>query len=183
MKPYDYAQRDGVHEISWLEFYELAKKLAEGLAAHQPDVIIGVARAGLFPATAVACMLRRELFPVRITRRLDDEVVYDLPVWKTKVPSDVAGKVVAVVDEIADSGQTLALVAEAVEQAGASKVITACLVSHSWAEPSPDLRAVVSDALVIFPWDQQVFLDGKWQPHPEIVSAMEAQAAVDTNNK
>jgi len=27
----------------------------------------------------------------------------------------------------------------------------------------------------LFPWDQQVFLDGKWQLHPEIVTALEAQ--------
>ena len=31
--------------------------------------------------------------------------------------------------------------------------------------------------LVIFSWDQQVLIDGTWQPHSEIVAAIEAQSA------
>jgi hypoxanthine phosphoribosyltransferase len=183
MKSYDYAHRDGVHTLTWGDFYSLAQGLAEGLAAHGPQAIVGIARAGLFPGTAVACMLRRELYPVRITRRLNDEVVYDVPVWKTPLPPDIAGKVIAVVDEIADSGETLALVAEAAKREGAKQVITACLVSHSWASPAPDLSALVSDALVIFPWDRLVFQDGEWAPHPEIISALEAQGGTDKKSE
>jgi hypothetical protein len=175
MQSYNYAHREGVYNITWDGFYTLAKQLAEGLASHHLEAIVGVARAGLFPATALACMLRRELYPTRITRRLNDRVVYEKPVWKTPISPEVAGKVVAVVDEIADTGETLAMVAAAVQQAGARRVVTACLVSHSWANPAPDLSAMVSDALVLFPWDQVVLVDGQWAPHPEIVAALEAQ--------
>ena len=172
---YDYATRKGVDEISWERFAELARVLAEKLATRQVEVVVGTARAGLFPATAVACSLRRELYPVRITRRLNDEVVYDKPVWKVDVAPDVAGKVVVVVDEIADTGETLALVAERVREKGATEVITATLISHSWAKPMPDATALVTDALVLFPWDREVWLDGRWQPHPELASALNAQ--------
>ncbi len=175
MQSYDYAHREGVYNLSWDGFHSLAKQLAEGLATYRPEAIVGVARAGLFPATAVACMLRRELYPTRLTRRVNDEVVYEKPVWITPVSPEVASKVVAVVDDIADSGETLAMVAEAVRKEGARQVVTACLVSHSWADPAPDLSAMVSDALVLFPWDQRVYVDGQWRPHPEIVAALEAQ--------
>ncbi|MGH2600153.1 MAG: hypothetical protein ACRDJ9_12305, partial [Dehalococcoidia bacterium] len=60
MQSYDYANRQGVHPISWEEFAALSSRLAEGLAPEAIDLILGVARAGLFPATAVACALRRE---------------------------------------------------------------------------------------------------------------------------
>ncbi len=176
MRSYDYAHRSGVRPLSWEDFAHLAARLAERLAVDQPQVVVGVARAGLFPATAVACSLRRELYPARLTRRLNDEVVYPAPVWKTPVSPDVAGKVVAVVDEIADSGQTLALVAEQARLLGAAKVITASLVCHTWASPAPDVSALVTDAFVIFPWDRQVLVDGLWQPHPEIVAGLAAQA-------
>ena len=137
--------------------------------------VVGVARTGLFPATAVACMLRCEFYPVRLTRRANDRVVSNRPIWKAPVPNAVQGQRVAVIDEIADTGETLALVAEEVRARGAADVVTACLVAHSWANPMPDLVAVVSDALVLFPWDRQVYAEGRWEPHPELVAALAAQ--------
>ncbi len=161
MQSYDYAHRQGVHEVSWDGFARLAASLAESLACEEIDLILGIARAGLFPAKAVACALRRELFPVRLTRRLNDRVVYPVPVWKAPVPAEVAGKAVVVIDEIADTGETLRLVADEARRLGASRVLTATLVSHSWATPPPAVTALVSDALVLFPWDQRVLIDGE----------------------
>jgi hypoxanthine phosphoribosyltransferase len=175
MKSYDYARREGVRPVTWQEFVALTARLAEALDQAGVQVIVGIARAGLLPATVASCMLRRELYPVRVSRRVDDQVCFDSPVWRVPVPPHVAGKVVAVVDEIADTGETLALVAGSVQDQGASRVITACLVSHSWADPAPAFSALVSDALIIFPWDRQVLIDGRWQPHPEVVAALAAQ--------
>ena len=176
MKSYDYAHRFGVRQISWDDFSSLAKILAELSEPFHPQLVLGVARAGLFPATAVACSLRCELFPIRLTRRLNDEVVYEKPVWKTPVPQDVTGKIVIVVDEIADTGETLALVAERAIAFGAAQVVTACLVSHSWSDPAPQISSLVSDELIIFPWDQQVLVGEKWITHPEIDLALKAQS-------
>ena len=176
MKSYDYAYRFGVREITWNDFANLAARLAELIEPFQPQVILGIARAGLFPATAVACSLRRELFPIRLTRRMNDEVLYDRPVWKVPVPQDVAGKIIAVIDEIADTGQTLAMAADRATELGALQVITACLVSHSWAVPAPQVSALVSDEFVIFPWDQKVLDGGKWIIHPEINAGLKAQS-------
>jgi len=175
MKSYDYSHRKGVKEISWNRFASLAARLAEQLAAQEIEVVVGIARAGLFPATAVACALRKELFPVRITRRLNDLVVYQQPVWKVDVSKEVEGKVVVVVDEIADTGETLRLVAQRACEQGAKRVLTACLVSHSWANPAPDHVALVTDTLVIFPWDKQVYQGGQWQVNPELAWALKLQ--------
>ncbi len=175
MQSYDYAHRTGVEEISWPRFAELAATLAEGLATFNVDAIVGIARAGLFPATTVACALRRDLYPVRVTRRKNDHVVHVQPVWKVDVSPEVAGKIVAVVDEMADTGATLALVAARVATFGAARVITASLVAHSWAQPKPDVAALITDALVIFPWDRQVYINGEWRAHPELVEARRLQ--------
>lgn len=175
MLSYDYSRRQGVLEISWQDFGELARRLVEKLAPCQPQAIVGNARAGLFPATAAACMLRCELYPARLTRRLNDEVVSTEPRWITPVSPEVAGKVVAVVDEIADSGATLHLLAQAVRLLGARQVISACLVSHSWANPAPEVTVLVTDELVLFPWDRQVYQAGCWQEHPELAAALKLQ--------
>lgn len=173
MKPYDYAQRDGVMSISWERFGELVRTLAERLAAEGTDLVVGVARSGLLPATAVASALRRDLVPVQLTRRVDDAVVHESPVWKAPVPATVSGRVVAVVDEMADSGETLRVAADAVRDAGARRVVTASLVAHTWAEPAPDVVALTSDALVLFPWAHQVFVDGRWRTHPDLEPSLD----------
>ena len=176
MQSYDYAHRSGVEAITWDRFAELARTLVEKLAPFNIDAVVGTARAGLFPATAVCLMLRRELYPARVSRRVNDEVKFQHPQWIVDVAADVKDKVVAVVDEIADTGETLALVAERVKERGAKQVITAALVAHSWANPMPDVVALTTDALVLFPWDEQVYIDGQWQPHPELVEALKHQS-------
>ncbi len=177
VRSYDYAHRSGVEAITWERFAELARTLVEKLALFNIDAVVGTARAGLFPATAVCLMLRRELYPARVSRRVNDAVKFQHPQWVVDVAPDVKDKIVAVVDEIADTGETLALVAERVKERGAKQVVTAVLVAHSWADPMPDVVALISDALVMFPWGEQVYSDGKWQPHPELVEALRHQAS------
>lgn len=175
MKSYDYIHRTGVRRISWADFARLAALLSEGLEPFQPHIILGNAKGGLFPATLVACSLRREFFPIRLTRRINDQVKYEQPVWKVPPPQDVAGNIVAIVDEISDSGNTMAMIADHVIGLGASQVITATLVSHSWAEPAPQVCSLVTDEFVIFPWDRRVLEKGKWRPHPEVAAGLKAQ--------
>ena len=175
MKSYDYEHRVGVTKISWERFVEMSRELAERLAAFEIDAVVGIARAGLFPATAVSCALRRELYPVRVTRRFNDQVAHERPVWKVDVSPEVSGKTVAIVDEIADTGETLRIVAERSRALGAARTVTATLVSHSWAAPAPDVTCLVSDELIIFPWDERVFQGGRWTPHPELVAALGLQ--------
>jgi len=180
MKPYDYAHRKGVHPLTWDDFAALAGALAEKLAPFKPEAIVGVARAGLFPATAAACFLRCELYPARITRRVNDIVVYQSPMWKVPISPEVRGKAVAVVDEMTDTGQTLSLVAEEARRLGARQVITASLVSHSWADPAPQVCPLITDEFVIFPWGERVLEEGKWIRHPEVIAGLKAQRHVST---
>lgn len=177
MQSYDYAHRSGVETITWERFVGLSRMLVEKLAPFNIEAVVGTARAGLFPATAVSLMLRRELYPARVSRRFNDEVKFHHPQWIVDVAADVKDRIVAVVDEIADTGETLAVVAERVKQRGAKQVVTASLIAHSWAEPMPEVVALVSDALVLFPWDEQVYIDGQWQPHPELIEALKHQSS------
>jgi uncharacterized protein len=172
---YDYGRRTGVRELDWDACFDLAAGLAEALEPLHIDAVIGIARAGLIPATTVALCLRRDMFPIRLSRRIKDEVKYDSPVWWIGVPPDVAGLRVAVVDEIVDSGETLEAARRAVIDIGAADVVTACLVQHSWASPPPTFSGLVSDELIIFPWNRRVLHDGTWRPHPELDAALRLQ--------
>ena len=83
------------------------------------------------------------------------------------------------IDEMADRGETLEMVAKRALERGADSVVTASLFAHTWADPMPEEVARVSDALVIFPWDARVLVDGAWQLHPELAQAIALQAAAD----
>ncbi len=176
MQSYDYGHRAGVQSLTYDDIAAMVATLAERLTAAGPvDLVLGVARAGLIPATMLAAALCRDLAPVRLSRREQDEVRHATPVWRVPVPADVAGRHVVVVDEIADTGETLRLVVEQTRERGAVSVRAACLIAHSWAAPMPDAVAAVSDAMVIFPWDRRVLIDGRWQPHPELLAGLQAQ--------
>ena len=179
MHSYDYAHRTGLELITWDRFMGLVRVLVEKLAPFNIGAVVGTARAGLFPATAVCLMLRPELYPARVSRRINDEVKFQHPQWIVDVAADVKDQIVVVIDEIADTGETLAIVAERVKQRGAKQVITAALIAHSWADPMPDVVALITDALVLFPWDEQVYIDGQWQTHPELVEALKHQPNID----
>ncbi|MCX6825758.1 MAG: phosphoribosyltransferase family protein [candidate division Zixibacteria bacterium] len=175
MKSYDYKTRKGIREITWNEFHEICKNLAEQISKTNFDIIVGIARAGLYPATLVAGMLRKEIYPLRVTRRENGHIKYEKPIWIVDASAKVRGKDIIIIDEIADSGETLSIVMERIRAKFAHSVKTAALITHSWANPKPDYFALESDELIIFPWDKSVLVNGEWKLHPEIESALKLQ--------
>jgi hypoxanthine phosphoribosyltransferase len=174
--PYDYSHRDGVRAISWNDFHGICKALALGVRAFDPEAIVAVARGGLYPGTLLSHLLRRELYPVRITRRVADVVVHESPIWIVEPSPLVAGKRVLVVDEIASTGETIAIVAERVRACGATEVRTAVMYAHSWGIERADYVGLVTDALLLNPWDREALTpDGRFDWHPEYRGAFEQQ--------
>jgi hypoxanthine phosphoribosyltransferase len=120
-------------------------------------------------------VLRREFYPIRLTRRVDDAIVHEKPTWLVRPPDKVRGRRILVVDEIVDSGRTIALAADETRALGASEVRTAALYAHSWADPRPDYVALTSDALILNPWDREVLIQGRWATHPELAVVLKQQ--------
>jgi len=83
-KFYSYEKRRGILPISWEDYFGLCKGLALAISAYEPEIILGVARGGLYAATLLSHMLQAELYTIRITRRFKDQVVYDHPLWIVK---------------------------------------------------------------------------------------------------
>jgi hypoxanthine phosphoribosyltransferase len=68
-----------------------------------------------------------------------------------------------IVDEIADSGETLSLVAKRAGEKLARDIKTVALITHSWANPKPDHYVIESDELIIFSWDKFILIEGQWK--------------------
>ncbi|MBI5666369.1 MAG: hypothetical protein HZC41_00055 [Chloroflexi bacterium] len=172
---YDYSRRAGIRPISWNDFHGLCKALAQVVAPFQPEIVLAVGRGGFYPGTLVAHMLQAEIYPVRLSRRVNDVVTYDSPRWLARPPEGVQGKRALVVDEISSTGETLRMVKAEAERLGAANVRCAVLYAHSWGTDAPDYIALISDELLLNPWDREIYQDGRFQFHPEYIGALAQQ--------
>lgn len=145
-------------EIDWAMFGELCRALALKVARdYDPEVIVGIARAGVIPGAVIASILRADFYSLKISRRDDDdEFERARPEIMTAAPHQASGRRVLIVDEITTSGDTLRLALAAVRDVHPEEVRTATSFART-SGYQPDYSALTMDANVIFPWDRKVF--------------------------
>lgn len=157
---------DEVFEINWELFGELCRALALRVARdYEPDVVVGIARAGVVPAGVTASILRTDLFSMTITRKEGGEQIRERPAVLSAAPDALEGKRVLIVDEITSSGETLRMALAAVRGVHPAEVRTATC----FARPGgyrPDYVALETDQELIFPWDRKVFEEGELVVNP-----------------
>ncbi len=173
--PYDYENRSGLLPISWNDFHGLCKGLVVAVALFQPEIILPVGRAGYYPGTLMAHLLQAEIYPVRLSRRVRDVVTYRSPQWLLEPPAVVGHRRVLVVDEICSSGETITMVKQKAFALGAMEVKTAVLYAHTKGVAFPDYIGLISDALILNPWDREIWKDGQFHFNPEYVQALQEQ--------
>jgi hypothetical protein len=88
---------------------------------------------------------------------------------------------VLVVDEISSSGETLRIVRDKLVQLGTQKVRCAVLYAHTWGVEIPDYIGIITDALVLNPWDREILQGGQYIFHPEYRTAL-AQQGLEAEN-
>jgi hypoxanthine phosphoribosyltransferase len=180
--PYDYSTREGILPISWEDFHGICKALALAVSQFQPEIILPVGRAGYYPGTLLAHMLQVEVYPVRLSRRVNDIVKYDSPQWLLEPPAAVATRRVLVVDEISSTGETIRMVRDKAVAMGASSVRSAVLYAHTRGAGVPDYIGLISDALLLNPWDREIVRDGQFIFHPEYGEALARQGLQATSD-
>jgi hypoxanthine phosphoribosyltransferase len=160
-------------EVDWAMFGELCRALALKVADdYSPEIIVGIARAGVIPAAVVASILRLDFYSMKISRKEGDETVRDRPEVMSAAPRQVAGKRVLIVDEITTSGDTLRLALAAVRDAHPSEVRTATSFARRTGY-QPDYSALTMNAEVIFPWDRKVFDGDELVVNPRYVDIID----------
>jgi hypoxanthine phosphoribosyltransferase len=148
-------KKRAVRELGWAAFGEVARAFAGEIAKRfRPDVVVGIAKGGVFAGGAVAAVLGAEFYPVRIEQRRRDAA--PLPGTTVELP-DLTGRRVLVMDDVAQTGATLARARALARKFGAREVRTAVLVMRPRGA-RPDFAAFETDELVLFGWDYQ--LDG-----------------------
>ena len=142
--------------LGWEEFGEAARSLATDVlrSGFRPDVVIAIARGGLLLAGAIAYALGTKAcgsinveFYSGIDERLPEPVLHP-PMLDAPA---LGGKRVLLVDDVSDSGRTLAKVVAIIRDEGA-EVRTATLYTKSHTVLEPDFDHKRTDRWIVFPW-------------------------------
>jgi len=166
--------------VSWNDFHAICKALAVAAATWRTELVLAVGRGGYYPGSLVAHMLQLEIYPVRLSRRVNDIVTFTDPHWIVEPPASVHGQRVLIVDEMCSSGQTLTMVKTRADELGAAETRTAVLFAHTWGASVPDAIGLITDALVLNPWDREILRNGSFIVHPEYAEALRRQGVEST---
>jgi len=142
--------------VSWDDLDALVGVIAERLAGRTFDVLLAITRGGMVPAGMLAYRLGLRDILVAAVEYYDDTGKPGPHPTFFQFPADplLRGRRVLIVDEVWDSGTTIAAVTERVRQAGGDPV-TAVLhykPTHSVVTGVPDVSAVETDAWVVYPF-------------------------------
>lgn len=67
------------------------------------------------------------------------------------------------------------MVKKRVAELGAAAIRSAVLYAHTWSTDVPDYIGLITDALVLNPWDRELLRDGIFHFHPEYADALAQQ--------
>lgn len=152
----------GVLEIDWPLFGELCRALALKVAKdYDPEIILGIAKAGVIPGVVVASILQRDFASMVVTRKNGES----LPVLVSGPPPSVKGRRVLIVDETCDTGHTIRLALNEVKSAKPAEVRTA--VSFKTGAYEPDFHSFETDKYIILPWDREIVEGGQLVTRPD----------------
>jgi hypoxanthine phosphoribosyltransferase len=144
-------------DVTWEDLDRLVAELAERLAAAPaPDVVLAISRGGLVPAGMLGYRMGWRDMLLAAVVAYDDESGFRGSAEFLQFPRDeqLAGKTVLVIDEVWDSGTTIAAVSKGIRDAGGTPV-TAVLhykPGKSRVEMTPDHFVVETDAWVVYPF-------------------------------
>jgi len=158
-----------VLEVDWPFFGELCRGLALKVwKDYQPDLVVGIARAGVIPGAVVASILRTDFASIILRRSREGEA----PSLISRPTQSPKGRHVLLVDSTCESGDTIRLALSVMKEEGARTVKTAVAIRTG--EFRVDFEAMANPAFVILPWDHDVIEDGRIVVRPDYAEALRA---------
>jgi len=132
-----------------------AKDLADKIRASgfQPDTIVAILRGGVVIARLLSDFLDvRDIRSIRVIH-YDALEVKERAVVVEPLPTRVDGKKVLIVDDVADTGESLIVAKEHILERGASEVKVATMHYKPRSKIEPDFYYEKTDAWVIYFWE------------------------------
>lgn len=146
------------YNLSWDEANRLARALAHKVidSGYEPDIILGIARGGLVPARIVCdLLLKNDLFSITTqhwgiaTNLGKARIKFSLP-----QEADISGKRVLVVDDVADTGDSISIIMDYLKERNPLEIRTAVLHYKTCSTSIPDYYGEKLEEWnwIIYPW-------------------------------
>ncbi len=142
---------------SWDDVYGMMIELARQIkgSGYSPQVIVGVSRGGWPPARVMSDLLENpNLANMKVEFYKNIGVTAQRPKITQPVTSEVIGKRVLVVDDVADSGQSLRVAYKHLRRKGAREIRVCTLYMKPKSVFKPNHYARTTSKWVIFPWER-----------------------------
>lgn len=143
---------------TWDQIYNMLLNLADKVREDRfyPDVIVGICRGGWLPARVMSDLLERpELANVRVEFYLGVAETKTEPVITQPVSASMTDKKVLIMDDVADTGKSLRLVKDHVENQSAQSAKIATIYFKPWSETVPDYYEKKTTCWIVFPWERK----------------------------
>ncbi len=144
--------------LSWQDVYNLTLQLSERIVASgfKPDIIVGIARGGWIPARILSDVLYMEsLQNIRIEYYTDVGVKGKEPKITQPLTGSLEGQSVLIVDEIADTGDSLYHAINHVKDLSVEEHRSAVLHLKPTSRVIPDYSMVRTSSWVVYPWENR----------------------------
>ncbi|ARM75104.1 phosphoribosyltransferase [Acidianus manzaensis] len=133
--------------------FDIAEKIIKD--NFYPDVIVAILTGGVIPAK-----LFSDLLGIKNIRYIEIKFYRGVgrtnskPTIKAVYVNDIENKNVLIVDDVADSGETLDAVSNIITMFNPKVIKTATIYIKPWSKRIPDYYSKSVDKWIIFPWDK-----------------------------
>jgi hypothetical protein len=141
----------------WDEIYDMLLNLATRIkrSGFQPDLIVGVSRGGWIPGRILSDLLgNAHTANVKIEFYVGIGQTSRKPVVTQPISEEIANKRVLVVDDVADTGESLIVALEHVRERSAGEIKTVTIYHKPHSKFKPDFFAETTSHWIIFPWER-----------------------------
>ena len=141
---------------TWNKIYSMLLNLAKKIREDKfhPELIVGISRGGWIPARVMSDLLgNSNLTDVKVEFYIGIGETRNKPIMDKSISISVNDKYLLIIDDVADTGESLKLVKEHVNLKGAIEVKTATIYCKPHSKLIPDYYIKKTKKWIIFPWE------------------------------
>jgi hypoxanthine phosphoribosyltransferase len=142
---------------SWDEIYDmlLGQAIRIKQSGFQPDLIVGVSRGGWIPGRILSDLLgNAHTANVKIEFYVGIGQTSRKPVVTQPITEEISNKRVLVVDDVADTGESMVVALDHVHERRAGDTRTVTIYHKPHSKFKPDFFAETTSHWIIFPWER-----------------------------